>query len=78
MGTVTSEEAGPMSDFREGDQVKANRDVGGIFDSNVSEGSTGEVLGSTLFGDHYQVRFGSTVHEVSAEDIRRDGGGLFD
>ena len=67
-----------MSSYNSGDRVRANRDVGNIFDSTVYEGAVGEVLEPTMFGEHYKVRFGNEVHEVPAEDIRRDGGGIFD
>lgn len=67
-----------MSEYNRGDKVEATRDVGGLLGS-VSAGSQGEVLGSTLFGDHYEVRFGDQVVEVPKDDIkRRGGGGIFD
>lgn len=62
-----------MSDYyTSGDKVRAIRDTGGVFGSETTRGQSGTVLGSTMFGDHYQVRWDDGhVSEVSSDDLKR-------
>lgn len=62
-----------MSDYyTTGDKVRATRDTGGFLGSDTTRGQSGTVLGSTMWGDHYQVRWDDgRVSEVSREDIKR-------
>jgi len=70
---MSVEEAIPVSDYySSGDKVQATRDTGGFFDSEIHKGQSGTVLGSTMFGDHSQVRWDDgTVSEVSNDVLKR-------
>ena len=58
--------------YSEGTKVQATRDTGGFLDSETRQGQSGTVLGSTMFGDHYQVRWDDGhVSEVSSDELKR-------
>lgn len=62
-----------MSDYySEGTKVQATRDTGGFLGSETTRGQSGTVLGSTMFGDHYKVRWDDGhVSEVSSDELKR-------
>ncbi|MBV8541023.1 MAG: hypothetical protein JO063_01165 [Pseudonocardiales bacterium] len=61
-----------MSDYySSGDKVKATQDTGGLLGSETRAGQSGTVLGSTMWGDHYQVKWDDGhVSEVHTDVIR--------
>lgn len=62
-----------MSDhYTSGDKVQATRDTGGVFGSETTRGQSGTVLDSTMFGEHYKVRWDDGhVSEVSTDELKR-------
>lgn len=58
--------------YSSGTKVQATRDTGGYLGSEIHTGQSGTVLGSTMYGDHYQVRWDDGhVSEVSSDDLKR-------
>ena len=52
--------------------MQAARDTGGVFGSETTRGQSGTVLDSTMFGDHYKVRWDDGhVSEVSSDELKR-------
>lgn len=57
--------------YSSGEKVQAVRDTGGVFGSETTQGQSGTVLESTMYGDHYKVRWDDGhVSEVSSDDLK--------
>lgn len=66
------QEVKPVSDYySDGEKVQATRDTGGVFGSETAKGQSGTVLGSSMSGSHFNVRWDDGhTSEVSAEDLK--------
>jgi hypothetical protein len=72
-GSRVFREATPVSDYySDGEKVQATRDTGGFFGSETTKGQSGTVLGSSMSGGHFNVRWDDGhVSEVSADELKR-------